>query len=246
MKAIFASKMYAASKNKDKINAAISDPLNKELVLQLKEYLQDEKLETPSEERNQTNEEPTGAIPKGVEPAGSKPSNSAESKPFTFTPAGGSPSSLSEPEDGENVDDDISQSNGEPSGADDELEVDEETLDSTDDSDDIDSNTASSGQPITASQSIDDVPTELKGTLNMRTDTEGVARARIKDNELWIHYNDNVNLNNVMGPVIELLNSASYSFLEFNRLARTENAIVFEVSHIDTLNTVEPVGGSEE
>ena len=48
--------------------------------------------------------------------------------------------------------------------------------------------------------------------------------------ELWIHYNDSINLNNVMEPVIAVLNAANYFKLDFNRLARTENAIVFSIT----------------
>ena len=72
----------------------------------------------------------------------------------------------------------------------------------------------------------------IKGTLNVRDDTKGVSRIFVKDKELWIYYQDKINLNSVMEPVIEVLNGTGFTNLEFNRLARTENAIVFDISCI--------------
>ena len=54
----------------------------------------------------------------------------------------------------------------------------------------------------------------------------GVVRISDDNDELWIHYNDKTNLNNIMEDVIEFM-SENYEGYEFNRLARTENAIVF-------------------
>lgn len=42
-----------------------------------------------------------------------------------------------------------------------------------------------------------------------------------------------------MSTVIELLNAANYQYFIFNRLARTENAIVFTISVNDTMNNME-------
>jgi hypothetical protein len=72
----------------------------------------------------------------------------------------------------------------------------------------------------------------LKGTLNARADLAGVSRVAVKEKEqeIWIYYNDNVNLNNIMVEVIEFVKNAGYDVLEFNRLARSDNAIVFSIS----------------
>lgn len=85
----------------------------------------------------------------------------------------------------------------------------------------------------------------IRGTLNAREDTNGVSRIFIKEkeNELWIYYQDKINLNSVMEPVISVLNSTGFTNLEFNRLARTDNAIVFEVSCV--FNPVEPIKSDE-
>jgi hypothetical protein len=68
----------------------------------------------------------------------------------------------------------------------------------------------------------------VKTTLNNNAETKGVSRASIKDDELWVYYEDSINLNKVMANAIEILNSLDYG-LEFNRLARSDNAIVFLV-----------------
>ena len=69
----------------------------------------------------------------------------------------------------------------------------------------------------------------MKGSLNAVEDTAGVTRIRVKDKELWIYYQDSVNLNSVMGPVIDSMNALGYTYLEFSRLARSDNALVFDL-----------------
>ena len=68
--------------------------------------------------------------------------------------------------------------------------------------------------------------TEIKDSLNEDSNCNGVVRISDDNDELWIHYNDKTNLNNIMEDVIEFM-SENYEGYEFNRLARTENAIVF-------------------
>jgi len=100
------------------------------------------------------------------------------------------------------------------------------------------------GNPITSSTliqtTLDDLVSEceiIKGTLNAREDTKGVNRLQVKEDELWIYYNDDVNLNDTMVEVIGVLNSTGYTYLKFNRLARSNNAIVFDIC----LNTDEDI-----
>ena len=80
--------------------------------------------------------------------------------------------------------------------------------------------------------------------LNASEETAGVNRILVKGEELWIYYEDKKNLNNIMGPAIECLNSANYSYLEFNRLARTDNAIVFQIYPM--LQSTTQVGDNNE
>ena len=98
--------------------------------------------------------------------------------------------------------------------------------------------TSVAGTPITASccviwTTFDDVVGDcdtIKGTLNSIEATKGVSRLQVKDSELWIYYNDDVNLNDKMVDVIDVLNSTGYTYLVFNRLARSNNAIVFDIT----------------
>ena len=76
---------------------------------------------------------------------------------------------------------------------------------------------------------------DLRDEFNSDTDLSGVVRINDDDGELWIHYNDKTNLNNVMESVIEYM-SENYNDYEFNRLARTENAIVFTYDVGDSLD----------
>lgn len=97
---------------------------------------------------------------------------------------------------------------------------------------------ASSGTPLPTTDVTDHLDLEvesIKGTLNAKDDTSGVSRVGVKDDkEVWVYYNDNVNLNDVMVPVIEQMNASGYNYLEFNRLARSDNAVVFVVLREDT------------
>lgn len=69
---------------------------------------------------------------------------------------------------------------------------------------------------------------ELKYSLNNNDKTSGVSRIKTKNNELWIYYSDEINLNSIMVDAIEAVQSFD-SDAEFNRLARSENAMVFQI-----------------
>lgn len=229
MKAIYASKLYKSSPRKAKIVAAIKDPINAELVRQLREYLDDDILD-----------------------------NAVDSK--------GDPLKLNDKHDDGAIIDDKHESPEPPvdNTPDNHTDVDDEVDDNADNhitGDGVASAAFVYSSPIVADTSVSHVcdnplsenqpallglSGELKGTLNARSNTSGVTRVAIKNNEVWIHYNDNTNLNNVMSDVIDTLNAANYSYLVFNRLARTDNAIVFTISSNDTFNSVNMSGGNNE
>ena len=77
-------------------------------------------------------------------------------------------------------------------------------------------------------QDTKSIADSVKTVLNDNEDTAGVSRTAVKDDELWVYYEDSINLNKVMAGAIETLNTLNFS-LEFNRLARSDNAIVFLV-----------------
>ena len=224
---IYSSKLYVTSSRKDKIHAAMQDPINAELVQQLAEYLDDdgqaelqqavkeEKAEQASAQQAQAENADMGMSSGG---GSSRPSAGGGSRPsFTgnvFDDFGG------DDFEGDDTPDDIPMDDSAPEP---ETPVEETTK--------------IKGRAINAAcqlwTTLDDVISDcetIKGTLNAREDTAGVSRLQVKDAELWIYYNDDANLNDKMVDVIEVLNSTGYTYLTFSRLARSNNAIVFDIS----------------
>lgn len=224
---IYSSKLYVTSTRKDRIHAAIQDPINAELVQQLSEYLDDDaQMELKQAVREEEAEAADAAPAANSEASGSDDS-------FAPTPSGGSHSSFTG---------DVFKDFGEDDlGGEEEIPEDIPAEDGADTSEPaadvpVEETTQVAGQPITAAcqlwNTFDDVVSDcetIKGTLNSREDTTGVSRLQVKDSELWIYYNDDANLNDKMVEVIEALNALGYTYLTFNRLARSNNAIVFDI-----------------
>lgn len=235
---ITASKLYKASSRKKKILAAMSDPINLELVQQLDEYIGDEyKPMLKPTEPDVTEVEPTESE---SAPDTGRPS------PIRSVPSGSGGGKLSErfgddldaegeaKFDATNPDDDWDDDS--TSGTADEATPNSSTKPKAKKK--IVAETTSVNPCAGVHASIDQLAGELKGTLNARSSTAGVIRVAVKDDELWLYYNDSINLNNVMPTVIDLLNAAGYNYLLFNRLARTDNAMVFTLALNDTATVV--------
>lgn len=239
---IYSSKLYVTSTRKDRIHAAMQDPINMELVQQLEEYLSDDaKVELDyaiSEEQQATPTEDENPKLGGT---------SESSGGSSFSPSsggGGSHPSFTG---------DVMSDFGEDELADVELPDDMGGEDEssapapTEEPEPVESVTQE-GRPITSTTAIiwttlDDVVSDIaviKGTLNSREDTSGVSRIEVKDSELWVYYNDDSNLNDKMIEVISVLNSTGYTYLKFNRLARSNNAIVFDIS-LNSQDGIKPV-----
>lgn len=220
---IYSSKLYVTSSRKDKIHAAITNPENAELVQQLSEYLDDDaKIILDKAVKQEEAEEKPAEDNGTVIP--SDDSNSAPSR-------GGGASSR--PSLSGNVFDDFGTdelADIEPAGDSDFDAPESEPSDAVEESTII-------GKTVTATSTIwttiEDVVEDcdvIQGTLNAREDTKGANRLQVKDTELWIYFNDDVNLNDTMIAVIEVLNSTGYTYLAFSRLARSNNAIVFDIN----------------
>lgn len=225
---IYSCKMYKNSKNKDQIVATLQDPTNAELVVQLQSYLdpQYRKKKPTKDNGNISDAQPkvddndiddTDLVHQGTK---STPDVSHSAASFS-----------------ENHVDDLSTDPGSESGVDEPKDQDDDVAQELNNGDVTSS--------ISASTSVETLqPDSIKGLLNASNDTSGVNRILVKGEELWIYYEDKKNLNNIMGPAIELLNSANYTCLEFNRLARTDNAIVFQI--YPTFQSTTQVGDSDE
>ena len=244
---IYASKLYLTSSRKDRIHAAINNPVNAPLVQQLAEYLDPQ----AQDELKRAKATLTKDIPETSEAAGAPASADHES---SFAPpmgGGGAPSHSSFSGDpmadfGDDELADIELPEDEDAG-----EVPVEDLEITEDvPEEVVESVTQEGKPITSAtviawNSLDDVASEcetIKGTLNAREDTKGVIRLEVKDSELWIYFNDDSNLNDKMIEVIFVLNSTGYTYLKFNRLARSNNAIVFDI----TLNVNDQIKSTKE
>lgn len=247
MQAVYASKLYKTSRRKDKIASAIADPINTELVQQIDSYL----TEVPE----YVQEEPEVIQVK------------IDEDPVVPAPPARSVSKV----DDVSLDKDDPELEEHGDTSDDEVEVKEELQEDVENLEDVPEDRPSQSvfhapktkdaeveesvsvnaatamyTPPVAASCCDKARLDaaaIKGTLNVRDDTKGVSRIQVKDKELWIYYNDKINLNSVMEPVIDVLNSTGFTNLEFNRLARTENAIVFEISCI--YDDVKPVKDEE-
>lgn len=190
--AIFASKLYRNSKYKSRIDSAITDPINQELVKQLSSYLDDDtiaelsSISDPSDELGPSDD---------TSIASDQPENIDETQP-----------------DAEK--DDMSY----------DMDPDDNTA--TDDKEhDLDEN-----EDIESAESLEPVLTsteDIMAMLNQDPRTSGATRTCTKGNETWIYYNDDTNMNDILTDVIQCLHVDGCSDLEFNRLARSDNAIVF-------------------
>lgn len=224
---IFSCKLYKSNKHKDKIRAAIEDPINKELLEQAIEYLDEEYVD----------EKYLGESKKSKDDNIDKEASSEDidSNEPEFKPSGGgSASSFSEGfEPVENEDDEKLS---------DKLAEEEDNAEEVSESTSITSSsspiTITSGSECGLGNSID--LDTLLGTINSEEETSGAVRILIKNNsELWIYYNDSINLNNIMEAVISKIDKLGYTTLEFNRLARTDNAIVFFINNASSQSIID-------
>lgn len=236
MNSIFASKLYKASSRKERIQAAIIAPTNLTLVKQLADSL-DEEFQTPdnlgledtSDDENAESFETAEdfIVDEDVDPDKDLMTVDDLRGPSSHR----SPSSHSAPHKSSSTGSD----SAEPSSESSSTKSDTDKPDSANSKPDANlmPDSPATEQPAETeastkimSATISDLSI-LKGTLNSRDDTSGVLRISEKDGEIWIYYNDDINLNNIMTNVIELLMESGYESFEFNRLARSDNAIVF-------------------
>lgn len=215
LEAIYSSKMYRSSRHKDKIKSAIADPINSELVKQLSSY-----LDVPEKEDKKEVEVNQDVKDTRPEEAKDRPEHKTSDN-------------LSSPRPAERVNDKHSEEETEEAK---ETVEDGETSEeiketAEDDKSDVEESVQISGQRIQACETISTVKdlSIVKDALNTREDTQGVIRTNVDNSELWIYFDDKKNLNDIMTNVIDYFIAAGYSYLEFNRLARSDNAMVFVI-----------------
>lgn len=253
MKSIYASKLYKASNRKEKIQAALLAPGNAELVMQLAEDL-DEKYQTPNnlgvkeekkeDEPKEVKDDDFGdfVVDENINPETDLMTMDDLKSP---KPSGGHTSSLSDKESSSEERNESKPDEPSSKGESDLMPQ----------SPGNEMSSKSEDKPAEASTNVPEAEqirattlsdlTILKNTFNSRQDLAGVSRMAIKEGELWIYYNDSINLNNIMADVIEYLMASGYEEFEFNRLARSDNAIVFLID-VRTADNPKSIEDAEE
>lgn len=225
---IFSSKLFAVSSRKEEIRAAASNPINQNLMQQLStaldksyqkaEYLLDEEDQAKLKQEQSADTEPEAdeiVEPEVAEETSTEPkaSSAPPTKPSNLH------SKFKEAE--KNMSEDA------PTDKPADSQTDDSSLDTKmEAATDIDSGVEDSEIEDNGIQDTKSLTDSIKTALNDNDGTKGVSRASIKEDELWVYYEDSINLNKVMANAIETLNTLGYD-LEFNRLARSDNAIVF-------------------
>ena len=250
--AIYTSKLYRTSKRKSAIVAAANNPINTELVTQLadalspvykkEEYLIDKDEQRAKAEAQASREAEEASEANTDNPDDTNTSPHSASKPRSHIADSFRKAAKHEAEANENEAPSANVSEESSTAS-------ENSKTSADSA--VENSTSANNEPITASarmlvtdmkQQVD----QIKGLLNLSESTAGVNRILVKDSEMWIYYNDSINLNNVMASAIESLNAAGYTYLEFNRLARSDNAMVFQLMFKDTDEEIKPVESEEK
>lgn len=246
---ILGCKLFKSSTRKEKIYAALNNPINSELIQQLDEYLDEEyrvKKSKPSKHDDSNSEIKDNSADYSFDYNNADSANTKQGN--NFAPSVNSGPRLSE-KYGEALDAEMTEKfdntqinnvqNSEESTGKESSQTTESAESSVrTDKSSISAETAVNIPLIENHVALSGLAGEIKGTLNARESTKGVVRTSVKNDELWIYYSDDTNLNNVMTSVINLLNAANYRFLVFNRLARTDNAIVFAINSNDTITEI--------
>lgn len=217
MKAIYASKLYKASKRKSQIHAAMENPLNAELVQQLREYVDEEYL-TPEVAEG-------GSIDFG-ESEGDTKIKPSEGGGGGGGFSGGGDFDAEGPDLGE-MTEDLESERAE------DLDFDEPIPE--DDSGVAESQKLKGKITVSASEQVEALAMDadaIRGLLNSRQDSTGAVKISVVDNELWIYFDEGVNLNEVMEPAIATLNASGYTSLNFKKLSRSDNAITFDIDEV--------------
>ncbi len=226
MQYIFESKMFKRSLHKDKILAAMSNPINQPLVKQLNSYFDEDSVVEPEVKLEDVED---------IKVSHESVDNNIETTP-EFKDEKSVLVTKSQKES--NIDDDLQTEPVEDDEKDDE--------NSEESNEDVSSSSILSSTFVTIDQ-VSQVVNELPGLLNLKSETAGVTHSILKGgttNEIWVYYNPDIDINTVLESVTTYLNRPEYCFLEFNRVDRPGNAIVFSVNWVS--NYFKPVSIEED
>ncbi len=117
--------------------------------------------------------------------------------------------------------------------------VDDEDTDQADSNDEIEDDSSASEEdfPETDEPQSDNIGAEdttvddtdrLEAALNGNSNTQGVIRCAEKDDEIWVYYNDDINISKILPDIMDELDASNITDISFSRIARSNNAIVFD------------------
>lgn len=242
---ITACKLYKSSPRKQQILIKASSAIKTSKALNVQQPWQ---VDLPANKQDTANLETDDAIDTEQQVDEGKPASNKRHADDLKSNVHTRKASSSEPKPNSSIDESANKSD---TDTDTSNESDDTLNTSSDASDDSSTDDVNSATQVTASCGVslpridvtDDMRNQvesIKGTLNSQQLTCGVTRVAVKDDEVWCYYNDSVNLNEVMVEAIDLVSKAGYSYLEFNRLARSDNAIVFVIIKNDTARALAP------
>ena len=220
---IFASKLFKASSRQDKIRSATENPINAELVKQIVNYVDPQYKQYTENGEDAKEDAFKDAQEEFMNDETSEDADFESESSTGYTPrmSSGANGRFDAPQDTMKQDfDDTFKDSG----------SDAETVEPAVNDDEVSESVKIDSVVDTDNSLSSDELDNIKDSLENSPSTSGVARVQLKDegSELWVYYNDKTNLNSIMENVISVLDK-TYKFLDFNRLARTDNAIVFTI-----------------
>ena len=231
------SKLFKASKDQDKILAAIQNPVNKQLVQQLTSYVDSdyaEKLKSRNDDNlndvdNSNNKNSNESENQEIDININTESTSHHSSPsMNFNP------SVELPE--ESITEETPESDVEaPSSP--TPESSSESSENVNESTKLAQDSKIIASTYTTIEDVSKAVLELPGILNLREETAGVEYADLKsnanhNNEIWIYYNSTVDISKILCDINVVLYEAGLYFLEFVKVSRDDNAAVFAINWI--------------
>lgn len=252
MSLIMSSELFKSSKNKSKILSTISNPINKELVKQLESYVkvsdlteddnsEDSKLDDSAESNSSYQETNTNNT--------SSEDTQKSEQTHTSNPASFVPNDYYDTSETDDREETSSE------GSDEDNNTEDESSDDSD-SNDVNESTSTNKTEIKSSTYVTadivaKAVNELPGALNLSDDTKGVDYAAFKTNannanEVWIYYDSEVDVSKILSNVVTYLLSSGYYYLQFNRVSRDDNALVFVVNWVSNYFNVKSITDEKE
>ena len=213
---ILSSHIIRSNKHRDQIKSAITDPINHELVQQLSEYIDwdDVDEEVIDELKGEDNKDDVNEeeVPEEHIDDEDKPEEDKPHKPDK-------PNKPTNP-DSDKLDKPEEDKAEEPDKPNKPTNPDSDKLDKPEE-DKAEEPELESATKIPTNK----IESAIKTTLTQLQSSKDINLISIKGNEIWVRYNDTVNLNDIMYDTIKCV--TDNTDLTFNRLARFDNSIVF-------------------